>query len=175
MTYRKLRIAWSVGWGVAAVLLVALWVRSYWWVDGVRLQSNGTYYLVSASQALRLEIFPDRNTPPLVKERAKIGELTRRIVIPDMVNAASSTWHTFKVPAKKDPERQATSVLGFRFTTTPTIPLPVCPHWFAVTFLGLVATAPWVRTLNYRFSLRTLLIAMTLIAVGLGAIVYSVR
>ena len=29
MKYRKLRIAWSVVWGLAAVLLIALWVRSY--------------------------------------------------------------------------------------------------------------------------------------------------
>src|SRR3954451_7738148 len=33
MKFRKLRIAWSVFWGVAAVLLIALWVRSYWWSD----------------------------------------------------------------------------------------------------------------------------------------------
>ncbi len=33
MRFRKLRIAWSVFWGLAAVLLVVLWVRSYWWVD----------------------------------------------------------------------------------------------------------------------------------------------
>ena len=30
MSYRKLPIACSVVWGVAAVLPVALWVRSYW-------------------------------------------------------------------------------------------------------------------------------------------------
>src|SRR5262245_30694970 len=30
MRFRKLRIAWSVLWGVAAVLLIVLWVRSYW-------------------------------------------------------------------------------------------------------------------------------------------------
>ena len=30
MRYRKLRIAWSVGWGIACVLLIVLWVRSYW-------------------------------------------------------------------------------------------------------------------------------------------------
>ena len=30
MKFRKLRIAWSVVWGVAAVLLIVLWVRSYW-------------------------------------------------------------------------------------------------------------------------------------------------
>ena len=31
--FRKLRIAWSVGWGLVAVLLCVLWVRSYWWVE----------------------------------------------------------------------------------------------------------------------------------------------
>jgi hypothetical protein len=29
MRFPKLRIAWSVGWSVAALLLIALWVRSY--------------------------------------------------------------------------------------------------------------------------------------------------
>src|SRR3954471_9786861 len=30
MRYRKLRIAWSVFWGVTCVLLIGLWVRSCW-------------------------------------------------------------------------------------------------------------------------------------------------
>ena len=30
MRFRKLRIAWSVAWGVWRVLLIVLWVRSYW-------------------------------------------------------------------------------------------------------------------------------------------------
>jgi hypothetical protein len=30
MIYRKLRIAWSVGWGIACVLLIVLWGDSYW-------------------------------------------------------------------------------------------------------------------------------------------------
>jgi len=29
MKFRKLRIAWSVAWGISCVLLVVLWVRSY--------------------------------------------------------------------------------------------------------------------------------------------------
>src|SRR6476619_2972176 len=29
MRFRKLRIAWSVFWGLACVLLIVLWVRSY--------------------------------------------------------------------------------------------------------------------------------------------------
>ena len=30
MRFRKLRIAWSVACGIACVLLIVLWVRSYW-------------------------------------------------------------------------------------------------------------------------------------------------
>ena len=30
MRFRKLRIAWSVICSIACVLLIALWVRSYW-------------------------------------------------------------------------------------------------------------------------------------------------
>jgi hypothetical protein len=33
MRFRKLRIAWSVACAIACVLLIALWVRSYWAVD----------------------------------------------------------------------------------------------------------------------------------------------
>src|SRR4051812_23705941 len=33
MRYRKLRIASSVAWGVVAVLLIVLWIRSYWYFD----------------------------------------------------------------------------------------------------------------------------------------------
>ena len=33
MRYRKLRITWTVFCGIACVLLLALWARSYWWMD----------------------------------------------------------------------------------------------------------------------------------------------
>ena len=33
MRFRKLRIAWSVVCGVTCVLLIGLWVRSYWKMD----------------------------------------------------------------------------------------------------------------------------------------------
>ena len=36
MRFRKLRIAWSVFSGVAAVLLIALWVRSYLFADATQ-------------------------------------------------------------------------------------------------------------------------------------------
>src|SRR5262245_47763292 len=35
MKYRKLRITWSLSWGLIAILLIALWLRSYWWKERV--------------------------------------------------------------------------------------------------------------------------------------------
>jgi hypothetical protein len=33
MRFRKLRIAWSIAWGILCLFLIALWVRSYTWDD----------------------------------------------------------------------------------------------------------------------------------------------
>jgi hypothetical protein len=46
----------------------------------------------------------------------------------------------------------------------------VIPFWFLTTLTVSVAVAPWIHWSN-RFSLSTLLIATTLIAVGLGVLV----
>src|SRR3954462_321843 len=35
MRFRKLRIAWSVIWGLACVLIVVFWGRSYWYADTI--------------------------------------------------------------------------------------------------------------------------------------------
>ena len=45
MKYRKLRIAWSVAWGIVAVLLCVLWVRSYSHGEGLLMPlNNGTRF-----------------------------------------------------------------------------------------------------------------------------------
>jgi hypothetical protein len=46
------------------------------------------------------------------------------------------------------------------------------PIWIPTVILGSIAAAPWLPWSN-RFSLRTLLIATTLVAVVLGVIVWS--
>src|SRR3954447_24203834 len=50
MRFRTLRIAWSVGCGIACVLLIVLWVRSYWfWDDELSYvtSTNRGYHLAS--------------------------------------------------------------------------------------------------------------------------------
>lgn len=51
--------------------------------------------------------------------------------------------------------------------------IPYAPYCFYVFLVGMIAMLPWVRPVG-RFSLRTLLIAVTLIAVGLGVVVWAV-
>ena len=46
------------------------------------------------------------------------------------------------------------------------------PHWFLVLTCIVITAIPWLR---WHFSLRTLLIATTLVAVVVGAIVYATR
>jgi glucose uptake protein GlcU len=46
------------------------------------------------------------------------------------------------------------------------------PYWLAVVVLAAIGGAPWIKP---HFSLRTLLIATTLVAVILGAVVLAAR
>ena len=71
--------------------------------------------------------------------------------------------------AKRIPFAFKVSTSGITGSTFTAIGLP---HWFALVVVALLATSPW---LSYRFSLRTLLIATTLVAVVLGLIVWSAR
>jgi hypothetical protein len=152
------------------VLLIALGVRSYWWVDGVKCYRplNATYFLVSANNELRLEIIPDWNPPVFSRPWGT------RMVVPDMPKVAAGRYcRMFSVPVDRDPDRMATSILGFRLASPPAVRLPVIPHWFAVTLIGAVAVMFWPRSFYLRFSLSTLLIATTLVAVVLGLIVWQ--
>src|SRR4051794_31206678 len=81
MRYRKVRIAWSVVWGVVAVLLIVLWVRSYWWVDSLQFQAGPrTYYC--QSYVGRVVPFSDKNQSPLsfhLKSDLIVGKVARDV------------------------------------------------------------------------------------------------
>lgn len=134
LRFRKLRIAWSVGWGTIAVLLCVLWVRSYWWVDGIEGMLR-RYRIVLTSENARLRFATENYTN-----------------LP-----ADTPWRRFTGPVL--PGRARVGV----------------PHLIAILILSAFAAAPWLRQWKWRFSLRTLLIATTLVAVGLGLIVWAVR
>jgi hypothetical protein len=135
--YRKLRIAWSVGWALMAVLLVALWVRSYWWVDAIMGNlPNTTLFTAVSTHGKILSIF--------VK-----GEVPR--------------WG---VNSRRTPEQPFSWAQLPRGASAWEIDLP---HFGVALICGVIGLAPWL----HRFSLRTLLIGMTLVAVVLGILAIS--
>jgi hypothetical protein len=57
----------------------------------------------------------------------------------------------------------------------PPYPSLTIPDWLPVILCAAMAFVPWIRQLRWRFTLRTLLIGTTLVAVVLGTIVWAAR
>jgi hypothetical protein len=151
MKYRKLQIAFSATCLIACVLLIVLWVRSYGtWDRLFWTGKNNGHQLNSMLGHVTLVVAEIPKQPvPFYVARTPIED-----------------W--LKTSFDKN-------VLGFYFERTPSKLLLDVPFWFILLISMAIAAAPWIRQLRWRFSLRTMLIATTLVAVGLGAIVYSVR
>jgi hypothetical protein len=149
--YRKLRIGWSVAWGVVAVLIGLLWVRSYSWWDNVEWPAMHTHSVYLVSLQGRFGVGVGSVDPQFVVSGFTSDEITDAV---EMLPAFHNSPPSFSF-----------DVAGDRLDI-------VFPHWFGVIFCGALSVVPW---LPYRFSLRTLLIATTLVAVALGLIVWAGR
>jgi hypothetical protein len=145
MRFRKLRIAWSVGCAIACLLLIVLWVRSYWWTDAVYIAH--LHNVVS----MRGELCIDCG----VSHPASQTQLSRHYGPIDSL----SIWNG---DGKVSRDIDAVGV------TWPANWTRIFPIWLLTGRIAAVSTAPWLR---WRFSVRTLLIATTLVAVVLGLIV----
>jgi hypothetical protein len=151
MRYRKLRIAWSVAWSVASVLLIGLWGRSYWWLDGATLtRSAGKLTMTSFNGSVDLSL--------TAFDRPAVNDFTWTLGHrPDQDLAdwfAKRPW--------------------FVWVGNATWTNVALPYWAVSLPTATLAVAPWIQW-SKRFSLRTLLIATTLIAVVLGIIVWMTR
>ena len=154
MRFRKLRIAFSATCGIACVLLIVLWVRSYHFDDMVDGPLKGGKAAFVQSRAGRIMF----GMGPLYHDDPWQWRVSGRFKHVDQVMAG-----TYK-----------DEFLGFQVEIGTRIFFHV-PHWFGILLFASVATvaaAPWIRP---RFSLRTLLIATTLVAVVLGLIVWVGR
>ena len=147
MRYRNLRIAFSVTCGIACMLLILLWVRSYWRRD--RLAGQFT-----SARAFHVDSF--------------VGRLAMSWrVRPQGVAPVRTEFSTYN-----DPEgfwNRNENILGFHIEGDPGITFVSMPFWFLVVLTSSLCYLSW---LPWRFSLRTLLIATTLVALLLGLTVY---
>jgi hypothetical protein len=150
MRYRKLRIAWSVFWGIATVLLIVLWMRSYGTWD--RCFWTGKYHGRQLNSMLGHVMLV-------------VAELPKQTV--PFYIARTPIEDRFKTSFDKN-------VLGFYFEHSPRVLRIEVPFWSILLVSITTGAASWIRW-KWRFSLRTLLIATTLVAVVLGLAVYWTR
>jgi type VI protein secretion system component VasF len=146
MRNRKLRIAWSVVWGIGCLLLIVLWVRSHWEIDiyGKQPSNVNGFSLLSRNGAVYCAIGREMDL-----------DVTWRFILAWIdVDAARTTSRHFVI------------------ANDGMITIVRVPDWFLLGLIAALVAAPWIR---WQFSLRTLLIATTLVAVVLGVIVWAAK
>jgi hypothetical protein len=142
MKYRKLRIAWSVAWGIVAVLLIALWVRSYWVYDVAFFPGSHNFASMKGWLTMDEKLIAVGDVPNITRFRHDWGGLVLLSISGNLTPAGVGRY---------------------------------CPHWVLLVVIGQLAGLSWLPWWSNRFSLRTLLIATTFVAVGLGLIVWLTR
>jgi hypothetical protein len=153
MRFRKLRIVWSMVCGILCLLLIVLWVRSYRAL-GERWQSTtirARFLYVSSSHG----------------QICWSGK-------PDLLTSLTGT--PFKHVSNNIGgilEIGPPAVWGFKYGRTNSSAMLRTPYRFPALLVASLCTTPWLPF--KRFSLRTLLIATTLVAVALGLMVAVLR
>jgi hypothetical protein len=146
--FSKLRITASAVSGTVFLLLIVLWVRSYSSPDLLHLNlNNPTAYAVASSKG---NLFLLRSWDA---RRAQGTPLVLRELPANGRKAL--VWHADKIDGRT---RDAMSL----------------PLWLPVVLtaaFAVIPLIPWAK----RFSLRTLLIAITLLAVVLGLVVWAAK
>jgi hypothetical protein len=147
---QHLRIAFSATWVIACVLLTISWTRSYRTFDYLCFPLIG-----DSSFGVDIEV----------------GDIS--VIVHRTYRMA---WSTGNNPSPCLDEDCSFSVnaptWGFHFNLRPEDISLAMPHWFLILLSMSFSALPWIR---WRFNLRTLLIATTLVAVVLGLIVYATR
>jgi hypothetical protein len=169
MTLHKLRIAWSVFWGLACVLLIVLWVRSYVYSDALSGPISKTKRLFVSSLAGAVQCRLDErkwNNPISFRPWSIRTEAVAHFqkMSDELYNAQA----TLGSPPKKT-RIDFTWQVGLLGST---LFLPYC---LLVLPTATTAVLPWIYRTRLRFTLRTLLIATTLIAVVLVAVIWVAR
>ena len=149
----SLRIPWSVGCGIACALLIVLWVRSYTtrdvaWCPGKKLA---------------------------VEINSHSGHLALVVTTLEQRGGGFSPFKTSHLPIDGRPTLSfKDNVVGFLWRRQDNLTRIDIPFWFLMLIGIAIAAVPWLRE-TWRFSLRTLLIAVALFSAMLGLMAYAIR
>jgi hypothetical protein len=155
MLRRLLNIA-SIVCLVVCVALMGMWVRSFWRWDQIagHLSDRQLFGIDSLDGRLKFTSFP--STP----NRYSPWRMTSQ--------------PTGKLSAELRAGQIRSNGIGFAGDFAWNYSYLILPYWFAVLIAGAFSLARWSQV-KYRFSLRTLLIATTILAVILGMIAWLDR
>jgi hypothetical protein len=135
MRFRKRRIAWSILWGVASVLLIVLWVRSYRWIDQATANLADTQIFCIASRC---------------------GTLGFAIGSRGPTDEKGLSLDAFLIPSEDDdivigiyPFGGLDNKAKFGFERASDDTALFMPHWFVVLITSMLTAATWIR---WRFS-----------------------
>jgi hypothetical protein len=155
---KYLRIAVTVLSLTACVLLIALWVRSYWWIDNLYVKVPDPQWNLVISSGLGGTIWYTNQYPSWSPAWTHRYWRTQSNTVAAETEGLDVLWFY--------------NLYNFKFFSLPGEPYwsrqLVLPHWLFIAAFTAIAVAPWI---HWRFSLRSLLIAMSLAAVGLGLFV----
>jgi hypothetical protein len=146
MRLRSLRITLSDVSLIACILIVTFWARSYFWNDVYAIHVGADKFAIQ-SVIGRIWFVRALNTVSFhqeIKDRKRLSELVR-------ADENVLGYHFY--------DDQYTTDFRFQF-----------PHWWLVLLALSFAALPWKRP---RFTLRTLLLGIALVAVALGVVVYG--
>jgi hypothetical protein len=131
------------------LLLVALWVRSYYVLDQFsQVTSRSSWVGVSSIQG-QLQFY------------------SGSIVVPSLFTSGLESYD-----ANSGYARSEVSDTAWWFSFNATGWAIYVPHWFLAVLCAALGVAPWIPR-SRRFSLRMLLVGTTLVAVLLGLIVWA--
>ncbi len=156
MKHRKLRIALSVTCCIAFLASTSVWIFSYWWI----IRVEGRLY-----PSALLGITSTEGRTLLTRQNLDGGiHFWFRVQRVD-------DWYDEII---KRGHGRPNLLTGWQVNSSSNFSYIQFPGWFPGLLFGFAALANWLP-FGWRFSLRTLLIATTLIAVGLGMIVWATR
>lgn len=141
---RRLRIAWTAWWAIVCVLLVGLWVRSYWLTDELSFRVD-TLVAWGVSQPGGMQFCYLRDICSGKPEFEFQASRAQRI-------------------ERKNPTFVVHFDRRFRYIAS--------PHWCPVLLTATLTVLPWLR---WTFSLRTLMVATSIIAIVMGWVAWSFR
>jgi hypothetical protein len=142
---RRLRIAAPVFFAVLAVAFVALWVRSYWALD---------FFSKMSRQKIQTTLGSETGVIYFAKFDATVA-------YKGSVNSTTSHGWLF---VHRTPIRDRG---GFDWIREPCSFYFTLPYWSLAAASTLIGGVPWIK---WRFTVRAMLIAVTLIGLVLGGL-----